>query len=1148
MMMKMKQPNTVSSKAISSKASPNGGFKIENPNNGIKLTRPRMVKSTKRRFVRFDFLNSKKNERYASATSVFDSYEMEDLYYKLIIAEIFKIEDREIRKFRVYDKTADFVSDVTDLGDKPMYFHEVILAEDVQKLKLDIEIKNPSMTVEKMHELMREIDRAMIAVFELLFDYEITEENITTTTASRPDANGGSYKHSYHKIITGYSVRSHRETQFFVDLLSKHITAEASEIIDKGVNKANQSFRVLGSTKHDGYYPLKVDITNTGTKTGLADLLLTETDDCVLILREHAKKAPKLSNYVAIDVPHEDIRRAVQMGQEHTMGLTEKEVVGNEMRFTRLEASHCHICNRTHDNDNTAVIGVYYREDCAVAYFRCMKVSGQKVIVGNFESVNILKKGGPDGANHGCPGPNGSIIGVTGSKKSALTYDEKCARREAFINGMIKNQYYFGDEKNLQAIKESNVYNEPQIGDLELRDTLFVSANMKLGKTEALVKYITKNFIESPKYDEFPAVIIFLTFRQTFAASIKEKFPEFVLYSDVKGKISAPKIIVQVESLNRLDIHAYRRPDLVVLDESESILQQFSSSLGRNWGLSWLNFEAITNDCKHLVCMDAFMSDRTYNVITSVRPGRNNYLHWNKYKNAEDYDYYFTVSQATWLGNLEKDLRAKKKIVVASTSLAEAKNIKRLIEKKFDNKYNIGFYSGATRSEVKKTHFSDVNKFWSVYDVLIYTPTVTAGVSFEKHYYDVMYAWFTDKSCDARICIQMMGRIRNLTDRRIVIGIEACPLSLPVTKANIVAIMRRQRGSLFSKQNDQLLRIEYDEDRNLVYEENNYFKLFIENVIIENRSRNAFLAQIINLIKRTGARMSALPENLNEIESGRIRGYHKGIKDEIRDIEVNEISNSPDLTPAQYERIKEKLSREEDLTEQERIGLEKNRFRTKFNWAGKIEPEFYKKYNKPSISRQYVNCRKINSEPSLDKSLKYIQRFEKEKHKANLEKMGQANECFHVYSDVSQYISYSSHKFAVGILRTLGLKSITESQTPIQGAYIVKKFADNSIFYDLMVKFCQDNNSLSPVKKANYFKGAFMASGQDEDAYHANIIKQVNKVLVFMYGIRIKRKSSANKVRASVYLLQPNELFEHDEAKIDGCKRPHIQADKWNLA
>lgn len=73
--------------------------------------------------------------------------------------------------------------------------------------------------------------------------------------------------------------------------------------------------------------------------------------------------------------------------------------------------------------------------------------------------------------------------------------------------------------------------------------------------------------------------------------------------------------------------------------------------------------------------------------------------------------------------------------------------------------YNVLVYNSRTPEIVRNLHFSDPDKYM-IGDVLIYTPTITAGISIEIVHYDNMYCIFEDQSCNADQCIQMIGRVR----------------------------------------------------------------------------------------------------------------------------------------------------------------------------------------------------------------------------------------------------------------------------------------------------------------------------------------------------------------------------------------------------
>jgi len=1128
-------------------------YKNEN-GKSILNTRPSNMRShTKRKYKKYDYYSTASLKAHPHRTAVTKDFTDAQIYEKLVLREDIKIDTGVIRKFRVYKSADDFEVDMINFGDKPMYFNEIIPGKYPQKVRLDLDCSDDNMTEKKMYELMTEIDDALIRYMRVAYSVRISKDDITTTTCSRQS--GDKYKYSYHKIITNQRLWNGAEVAWFIGKIKEKISVEAADIIDDKIYRKNGgsvSLRVLGSSKPEDDVPKVIDKHNTGIRTSLKALLITNREGCDRVVQkrhtdDEGNNASR-RKFDFDDVSNEDLMHAVSLGKEYTKGNEPSSTAGNEMLFKRLEPSYCHLCERKHDNDNSAVIGVRYVQsqkggdkDTAEAYFRCFHFVPREenmprtITFATFDSSKIIRYKQPNG-------------------KVPKDYAYKCERREKYIYKTINSNMSQADDTNLLSLAKneckSNVYDSASMMPLELKDTLFVRANMKLGKTKSLIDYISDNFVDNDNYDEHnEARIVFITFRQTFAAAIKSKFPEFHLYSDSKGLITQPKVIIQVESLYRLDIKLFNRPDLVILDESESILQQFSSPLGNNFNLSWLNFEVMMNKANHIVCMDAFMSDRTYNIVNAMRPGKDEYLHYNTCKNAKDYKYYITVAQSTWLASLEEDIKASKKVVIVSSSKTEASNVSLLIAKKFNGKYKVGYYSSATKSDIKKQHFGDVNNYWKEYDVLIYTPTVTAGVSFEEHHYDSMYSWFTDKSCDARICMQMMGRIRNLEDKKIVIGVQSSQASLPTTKDEIIGRLKRQRSALYAKQDIGKLEIAYDDNYDIKFKENNYFKLFIENTIIDNKSKNAFLIQLISLIRKTGAKIDVLKEFMTEAQCKEIKKYHNNIKTEIKNIECAEIVGAPDMTKTMFDKIKHKLNKDEELTSDEKLSLDKHKFRTKFNWDHDISTEFYKEYNKPVVVRHYTNSRKICVENNMYDSLKYIQGRERDNHDENVKKSANENGCYYIYSDVKKYISYSSHKAAVDLLDSIGFSNITDNKTEVSGEHLIDKMGSGTNLFELSKLFCEDNPSLTKPIRSKYLKDMYPDYDDNPDKFDVQIIKNINKILEFMYGIKVTKcaRDKRKKVQLSSYYLARNAKFEYDESKKGSTSRPHILAPEYSI-
>ena len=79
---------------------------------------------------------------------------------------------------------------------------------------------------------------------------------------------------------------------------------------------------------------------------------------------------------------------------------------------------------------------------------------------------------------------------------------------------------------------------------------------------------------------------------------------------------------------------------------------------------------------------------------------------------------------------------------------------------------NIGLYLGNT-SDKKKEELKDVINIWDKLKVLIYSPTIEAGVSFDKKHFSKLYGIATDGANTQRGFIQMLSRVRKFESRNI---------------------------------------------------------------------------------------------------------------------------------------------------------------------------------------------------------------------------------------------------------------------------------------------------------------------------------------------------------------------------------------------
>jgi hypothetical protein len=380
-----------------------------------------------------------------------------------------------------------------------------------------------------------------------------------------------------------------------------------------------------------------------------------------------------------------------------------------------------------------------------------------------------------------------------------------------------------------------NIYSSPTMAQYENVSTLCVMANMGIGKTIQLVEYIKKL--------EDKSNIIIISFRRTFTSEILRRFPTFESYININGIIKLSernRVVVQVESLHRIQLDAPLT--LMVLDESESNLSQFSSGLNRNVLAAFDVFKKMIKTAQYVIAMDANLSDRTLSILKCLR-GNPIFLHHNTYKNKTDHTCKIVKSTSFSL-SLQTDIKNGNKLVIATNVKLMAIKFYKEIKVLFPEK-KVLLITGETSKKEKDRIYSDVNKTLIEYDIVIYTPTMTAGVSFEQEHFDKLYGYFISESCDGYTCDQMIGRIRNLRKKEYVIYLRNGPGGNPTTVKEIRAQCESENEwpIVQSGDFDDIEDIEIDED---------YISLWIENRHIKNKFRNNFTAAMTEMFKKKG--------------------------------------------------------------------------------------------------------------------------------------------------------------------------------------------------------------------------------------------------------------------------------------------------------
>lgn len=922
--------------------------------------------------------------------------------------------------------------------------------------------------------------KAIRDAFFVTYGYDISRENEIITASHGPN------KFSNHIILDGVYVSNASQAREFTKTVGSFLTPYYRKFLDLGVNKRLQNFRAPGCHK-SGTTRTKKIITNHTP----AQCLITNVSG--QLLPDIATETPRQECGDMCEVV-EICKKDVELRTHHMYRYYRR----GEFLFNRIKPSFCNFCLRTHLSDNTAYVVLVPSGTGYSVRRQCRRYISEQGADGNhFVIIGEI-------VNNGVVNSSNGIIATTTTDTTnppitvpIITYcDNICNKVICDIAA--------GKIPPRPPLHAGMVYHEPTLRPFLSARTLVVHAQMKMGKTKALRNFIDANFapgIVSPH-------IRFISFRQTFSSNIKEKFPEFTLYSDIKGMLSADRLIVQVESLHRIAITS-DPPDLLILDECESIFEQFDSGLlGGNFNECFAVFQYLLKYSRSCILMDANISDRTFRILAKMRPGDIAYHH-NTWQVNRDDKYFVCGDKIRWLGAMYESIDNGEKIALCTNSLTEAKTIFAACVRKYPNK-TVRMYSSETLESEKREHFGDVNTHWLV-DILIYTPTVSAGVSFEKKHFDRMFGYFTDQSCAVETCQQMIGRVRDVATKNYHICLTGTSNNLPINPAAIADALQSKRDRLAMQVNESGLRFEFGPTGELIHHAGDYFHIWVENTRIRNLSKNSFIRRFITHIHHTGASIFMQAECG---DADRIRAVHAATREEIKVEQAKNISTATEIDAEVAGEIQSLIIARKDLSDEQRFSYEKFRLRRDYKYGGNITPKFVMKYHKKSTRRIYKNITRLRSYPTMEEAWKQIQN---EEHAVHSYLMNDGKDSSQ-QSDLRRKYVFDQHRYAGGLLKMLGWKHIDDP------AYFHRITIDANIangnYHEIIREACHEFELKSPPPTTD--------TGM--------IIKNINKILSIMYGIRVVSKSSS----PDMFYLKQNTMFT-DDAKVSAVKnRPLI--------
>ena len=708
--------------------------------------------------------------------------------------------------------------------------------------------------------------------------------------------------------------------------------------------------------------------------------------------------------------------RALPAVRELETSHSLRNVSGRILVYNRRKPTDCGLCGRRHDKDNTVYlvasralaeaeadpIAVANAEVAAVGspkalhaiYERCFKAKqpDARTLLGfaaispaNFDEFVAEVEAEVANQPPATPGTGAAAAPGTGAAaprrhvpwspqaKVAAGVGRTAATRGC---GLTLESLGPGGVLDVYESDEMRPYPVPAEGD-----TLIIRAGMGLGKTKALGEWLTAYYPQPEANALYEPVLVALTARTSLAAGLKVRLGAgFERYDEIGtpgiSLVAHPRLVVQAESLRRIRPGA-DTPDLVIIDEVESVVAQLDSGLHRDFARSFAVLSWLMRTAKTVICLDANAGPRTLAFLRALRPAGRVHAIVNRKLVAAGRTFRVTDDHGKWLAHLADRLDNGKRGAVPTSSLAEAKGIERWARTRWPH-LNIYLYSSETSPSIRRTHFADVGRHWGNLDLLIYTPTVSAGVSFELEHFDFIAAYFSSRSCPVEDCRQMLGRVRNLGDNELLVCMSSRPAAYPATPGAVRAAVSRGRARLSAvgHQGGQVAAPYWldfaDAGGAPEVHGSPYFEIWVANQVVSNLSRNDFAGRFISQVGATGATVSVLsswpPGYPSKAAAAELTTLFKQGREVLADEEAAELAGARALTEGEADQVAAATSDPaRDVPAEDVLALRKFRVARGY----RIEPAdprlgkpgFVKAYAAAKVRRAYNALRTISSNP-----------------------------------------------------------------------------------------------------------------------------------------------------------------------------------------
>jgi hypothetical protein len=340
-------------------------------------------------------------------------------------------------------------------------------------------------------------------------------------------------------------------------------------------------------------------------------------------------------------------------------------------------------------------------------------------------------------------------------------------------------------------------YDEPSMRALPVKPIVCVRANMGIGKTVAIGELLWRVCLSGTK-------VLIVTFSRALAVKMSTEFAElgFVNYQDIDGLIQDAKVVTCLDSLYRV---ATRNFDYIILDECVSTFLHFNSTLMNKRAENSALLELLlTQASSGIYFVDAALDFTFMKSIVdyfAVAKRATPYWIYNEHVRSSNRQASIVLCEDASMGAVNEysliyatamcvleNLQGGKKVVCCSSTKKFTEVLGRFIADRSPNSV-VRVYNSSTASD----DLRNVNTEWIKYDLLIYSPSISAGVSFETQHFDCLVGYLVNSPFTSGVdkALQQLFRVRQLNtgEMRLFVHNTQPGVQLPHTVEDITPLL-----------------------------------------------------------------------------------------------------------------------------------------------------------------------------------------------------------------------------------------------------------------------------------------------------------------------------------------------------------------------